>query len=99
MQSTYYTDHLIHALRCLDDNQLRILAMEILNRIPSGYCNECFNSKGYVSNEGWKDCPVCYGIGGFDLMKEESPCEHCGKIRIPLKEYFKQRANHENERH
>jgi hypothetical protein len=33
--SPHYTDHLIAALRCLDDNNLRILAREISARVSS----------------------------------------------------------------
>lgn len=34
MDSPHYTDHLIAALRCLDDEGLRNLASEICNRLP-----------------------------------------------------------------
>ena len=61
--SPHYSDHLVAALRCLDDNGLRSLATEILNRLPSNNCGECGGCRGYTAADGWHDCEVCGGSG------------------------------------
>lgn len=75
--SPHYSDHLIAALRCLDDDALRSLATEILNRLPSNNCGECGGCRGYTAVDGWHDCEVC-GFGRGSTNEER-----CGMMPQP----------------
>ena len=60
--SPHYTDHLIAALRCLDDDQLRKLAKEIKARIPQT-CKACKGNGWFVFYGCREECQPCGGSG------------------------------------
>lgn len=78
--SENYSDHLIAALRCLDDANLRLLATNILSRLPSDNCTERGGGKGSVDNVGrWLACDVCGGSGNSSRIV----CEKCKRFHKP----------------
>lgn len=60
-RSRYYTDYLIAALRCLDDDQLRKLAHEIMGRLAAtrGVASDDANVSNVGASGAGSHCPHC----------------------------------------
>lgn len=82
--SPHYSDHLVAALRCLDDNALRSLATEILNRLPSNKCGKCGNEIAKEQADGPSNATACSGSSEWWVidrrpdgdLKKRGPFKH-----------------------
>lgn len=60
--SPHYTDHLAAALRCLDAENLRLLAKEIKARVPRP-CTACGGKGWFWFYRESNECQPCGGTG------------------------------------